>query len=164
MPTCYACVPTHPHRRSSVPPVPEIDDGSGTTPAPGPPNPHKPGPAPSHAAVSSHRVALAKKFPAEPVRKKNLRAGHVRTGIFSGQNRHGQQYFLPGPVRIIFLSVHCSQTPAPLISIPWHCPQDTSDCRWAPPGSRGSARSPHGAGNRVSNRISVLCIERYPFL
>jgi hypothetical protein len=27
----------------------EIDDGAGTKPVPGPPNPHKPGPTPTHA-------------------------------------------------------------------------------------------------------------------
>ena len=129
-------------------------------------------PVPPYAATTSHRVAPAKKFPAEPVRAKKFRAGHVPTKMFSGQNRHGQQYFLPGPVRNNFFCPGLvRKLPPPSLASPGTAPALYTPV-WeygkspAPPftteRSRGQNPEKFGSGNGANAAGDSAFISRFP--
>lgn len=91
----------------------EIDDGAGTEPVPGPPNPHEPGPAPPHAGSNADILAqpsilmpdppsrratpagwqACPWFATGPVRR--FRRGFSRAGICRRPERHAPSHVPP---------------------------------------------------------------------
>jgi len=63
-------------------------------------------------------LGLLKKFPAEPVRKKNFRAGHVRTKIFPEKIRRNEIFYRARSATIFFVRALFANSRPPLTRIP----------------------------------------------